>query len=256
MSFYLFLPSNVNPSYFPDNRISSFQVKLPKRLSFEPNKYHVAITELSYVHSMKTFIQEADRYIILHQPDPNEQDKVIGQSRYLPNINYSHITTLLLELNNALVGYKGEVIGIFKYDAKTNRVKLSINTGKAILSEKITKSLGFEKENIPYTKQVGFSAGEHQANRAPELSGGIYHIFVYSDIVLPQMVGNSLVPLLRIVSISGEEGKAVTETFRPYYLPISKLEFDTVQIVLCNEFGEEIEFEKGQAIVTLHFKKV
>jgi len=208
---------------------------------------------------MKTFLQDHNRYTIIHQPDPDNPVKSFTQSKMLPNINYSHISTLLLELNKTLIGNKSVVIGVFKFDAKANRVRLSVNIGKVLLPEKLARSLGFEdKCLLPNTDWtfVTFEKGEHQANRAIDLSGGMYNIFIYSDIVKPQFVGNTLVPLLRIVNISGEEGKAVTETFRPYYLPINKLEFDTVQIVLCNEFGEEIQFEKGQAIVTLHFKKV
>jgi hypothetical protein len=100
-----------------------------------------------------------------------------------------------------------------------------------------------------------FGPGLYEAKQPPDMLMGMYHIFIYCDIVEPQVVGDCLAPLLRMVNISGKEGEAVTQTFRPYYLPLSRLEFDTIDILLCNEFGEEIQFDKGQTTLTLHFRK-
>jgi len=63
-----------------------------------------------------------------------------------------------------------------------------------------------------------------------------------------------LVPLLRIVKFAGEKGQIVSQTFRPYYSPINKLDFDAIEILLCNELGEENQFECGESIVILHFR--
>jgi len=49
------LCKSFSPQYFPRNRISAFHYKLPKRISFASNKYKVALTEFSDVHTMKTY---------------------------------------------------------------------------------------------------------------------------------------------------------------------------------------------------------
>lgn len=248
MSFYLFLPSNVNIRYFPNNRISCFQVKLPKRLKFEQNEYVVALTELSYIHSMKKYLRMTDRLVKYEIYDLANKHHVVKNHDFIPNINYSNINTVLREVNKLLHSEDGGVLGVFKYVSATKRVILSVNRGIVSISQKMAECLGYSS--------VDFDVGVHEADGPLDLSCGMYNIFIYSDIVQSQIVGDSLVPLLRIVSISGEVGQSINQTFRPYYLPISKTDFNTIEIMLCNEFGEEIQFEKGEAIVTLHFKKI
>lgn len=254
MSFYLFLPSNVAPKYFPENRISAFQVKLPKRIKFNPNEYEVALTEFTYVHSMKTFISKTDRQIeFLDVPTDGFSDLTCHD---IPNINYSKPSALTLEINKLLRSAFGEKIGQIKISKKSKKVKFSVKRGKILITKTLGKNLGFSATFLHKNKlNYVFKEGVHTAENNPLTLGGMYHIFVYSDIVQPQIVGDSLVPLLRIVNITGEKGQVITETFRPYYLPINKVEFDTIEVLLCNEFGEEIHFEQGQSIVTLHFRK-
>lgn len=253
MSFYIFLPSNVSPLYFPDNRISSFKVKLPKRFQFLPDEYEVALTELTYNHSMKTFLRDSDR-LIRFRTLVSEREIFTGvlephwrDTYVLPNLNYSSIVTLCTELNKALQVESGKQITTFNYDSEVNRVSVNAEHSEIQLSSLLSNCLGFP-DIIKFT-------GKNTATNPPDCFGSMYHMFVYCDFVQPQIVGDSLVPLLRIVDITGREGQTVTQTFRPYYLPISKLEFDTIEILLCNEYGEEIHFTKGISVVTVHFRK-
>nr|XP_029519526.1 ERC protein 2-like [Oncorhynchus nerka] len=49
---------------------------------------------------------------------------------------------------------------------------------------------------------------------------GFYNIFVYTDIISYQRVGDSCVPLLRTVHIDGKDGDIVTVTYdKPHYVP-------------------------------------
>ena len=82
-------------------------------------------------------------------------------------------------------------------------------------------------------------------------------MFIYSDIIEPQIVGNSLVPLLRTINISGKDGEAITNNFHnPYYLKLSRYEVDVIAIVICNELGEELAMNKEQITLTLHFRRI
>jgi len=255
MSFYLFLPSNVSPQYFPGNRISAFQVKLPKRISFTPNEYEVALTEFSYLHCMKTYISKNDRSVEYLEEPRNGISNLRHHS--LPNINYSNPKVLVQEINTLLCSGFEEPIGQLGISDKTNKVRLRVSKGKVWLTKTIGENLGFSEKNLHKDKIFFiFNEGSHEAEKEPITLGGMNHIFVYSDIVQRQIVGDALVPLLRIVNITGKTGDVVTQTFRPYYLPINKLEFNTIEVLLCNEFGEEIHFERGQSIVTLHFRKI
>jgi len=254
MSFYLFLPSNVSPQYFPGNRISAFQVKLPKRIKFNPNEYEVALTEFTYVHCMKTYFSKNDRLVeFTDEIRDGFSDLTFHE---LPNINYSNPRVLSIEINQLLRSAFGEEIGQMRISKKSKKASLTVKRGRIMITKTIGENLGFSSSYLHRDKvYYVFKEGTHTAEEDPVTLGGMYHIFVYSDIVQPQIVGDSLVPLLRIVNITGKKGDVVTQTFRPYYLPINKLEFDTVEVLLCNEFGEEINFEQGQSIVTLHIRK-
>ena len=59
----------------------------------------------------------------------------------------------------------------------------------------------------------------------------MYSLYVYSDLVDAQLVGDTVVPLLRIVPIRGRHGEMVTKAFEnPQHLPIAKKQFTSVEM--------------------------
>ena len=64
---------------------------------------------------------------------------------------------------------------------------------------------------------------EQLAPYPADIKAGFYHLYCYSEVVRPQLVGNAYAPLLRIVGVEGAYGDVVTKYFNPaYYLPLSK----------------------------------
>ncbi|GBL84000.1 hypothetical protein AVEN_208317-1 [Araneus ventricosus] len=58
-------------------------------------------------------------------------------------------------------------------------------------------------------------------------------LFLYTDIVEPQIVGNVFAPLLRIVNVTGSDGEMVCVQYdRPHYIPLSRKIIDTIEIVI------------------------
>jgi hypothetical protein len=110
--------------------------------------------------------------------------------------------------------------------------------------------LGFE----PYVNLLKFQ----HAKKQPYLSIGYPHqVFVYTDIIHPQFVGDTKAPLLRIVAMTDtNHGKVQTSTFQNiHYLPLSKHSFDTIEILLKDHAGQDLPFASGTLTVTLHFKR-
>jgi hypothetical protein len=250
MSFYLHLPSNVSPKYYPDNRISSFQVKLPKRLTFFPDEYEVSLTEISYINSRKVIFSEKDRLVSLLVNVTMDENPSVGTAVKIPiisNKNYRNINDLLQELNNTFRTNQRQTVS-FTLKQGTKRVCIDVIEGWIKISEAMARYLGFGDT-------TEFELGEYEGWEDFGRRHEDYHMFVYCDIISPQIVGDTMVPLLRLLTITGSRDEAVTQTFRPYYLPLSRLDFDCIAILLCNEFGEELQFDKGQAILTLHFRK-
>ena len=81
-------------------------------------------------------------------------------------------------------------------------------------------------------------------------------MYVYSNIVESQIVGDTRAQLLRMVSAQGKDGAIITRTFsNPHYLPLALNEFETVEIVIRDDSGRKVSFERGRVVITLDFKR-
>lgn len=81
-------------------------------------------------------------------------------------------------------------------------------------------------------------------------------LYVYSDIVDPQIVGDTKAPLLGVAPVSYEADQMKYWQFNPpYYIPLAKTSFDTIEILICNDKGEKIEFASSSKVICrLHFR--
>ena len=81
-------------------------------------------------------------------------------------------------------------------------------------------------------------------------------IYIYCDIVLPQVVGDTNAKLLRSVPVQGKMGDIVTKTFTNIqYVPVQTKSFEDIDIILSDDAGNPVPFECGKVLVTLHFKQ-
>ena len=89
-----------------------------------------------------------------------------------------------------------------------------------------------------------------------DLNKNFKSVFVYSDLVHPRPVGDSMVPLLRSLPPINKADDIVHHTFeKPHYIPLARFQFDTIEILLTTDKGKEISFINGHTIVTLHFRQ-
>ncbi|GFX55787.1 uncharacterized transposon-derived protein F54H12.3 [Trichonephila clavipes] len=79
--------------------------------------------------------------------------------------------------------------------------------------------------------------------------------YVYSDLISPQIVGDTQAPLLRIVRTKGKDGATISQCYdRPQYLPLVRHSFQTIQSELRLNSGGFVPFERGKVIIVLHFR--
>jgi hypothetical protein len=91
---------------------------------------------------------------------------------------------------------------------------------------------------------------------AADINGGFSSMYVYTDIVDAQFVGDVKVPLLRIVNIEGEYGNTVHATFRNLqYVPVKVNSSETIEVNIKNDQNENVSFEFEKSIATLHFRQ-
>jgi hypothetical protein len=84
----------------------------------------------------------------------------------------------------------------------------------------------------------------------------VSNIYVYCDIVEPQIVGDTSVRLLKSIPVQGKFGDVIAKTFTNIqYVPVQKKSFEDMEVLLRSDTGEPVPFERGKVIVTLHFKQ-
>ena len=89
-----------------------------------------------------------------------------------------------------------------------------------------------------------------------DLEYGFHDLFVYCDLIQSKYVGDALVPLLRIVPVEGEVGQRVSKSFlRPQYVPVSRKQFETIEVNIKRDTVESVPFEFGRVLLTLHFRQ-
>ena len=109
--------------------------------------------------------------------------------------------------------------------------------------------------NEPNTKWLNVN---YLGNNTMDLYENMKSMYVYCDIVDPQMVGSNELKLLRVVPFSSEgedKHQARWEPIRAEYLKLSKKYFDTIDLHIMSSLGNPMGFLKGRSLVKLHFRK-
>lgn len=248
--FYLTLASNSSMSSHRDNKTSKFITLLPKIISLDGH-WEVALAEIHFPMTLCNIHGKQGEYIVLD----SSRTKVF--QRKLPARHYENIDDLLYHLNGDIskIPIPEKIsLSLNAYDRVmvTTKGDPSIRSPSILTSEIMALQLGFE----PGRDIVG----QGKARRPPDLSVGYpAQMYVYCDLVEPQIIGDTIAPLLRIVSTKAEKtkyGLDISHVFtRPFYLPVLKREFETVEIDLRSHTGHPIPFLYGTSVVVLHFRR-
>ena len=131
-------------------------------------------------------------------------------------------------------------------------INLEAGTRRIVLTEALRKIFGIPVMDI--SERV-------ESQRIPNLLNNTpHHMYVYCDIITPQLVGDSLAQLLRIVTIDKAQAdtndQAVQVFPHPHYYPVMRRDFQHLEIDLRDDAGNSLPFIDGQLNVKLHFKKI
>lgn len=108
--------------------------------------------------------------------------------------------------------------------------------------------LGFAKNE--------FNSGVYTSKYPLELNGGITEIFIYTDLIESHRVGDTYVPLLRIIPCMNEKNDQIVKHYEPpVYFPLRKHFVDTIEIELKTIAGRSIIFTGGKTFVLLSFRR-
>lgn len=84
-------------------------------------------------------------------------------------------------------------------------------------------------------------------------------IYIYSDILQEQYVGDTLAPLLRTVTTHSNNSHYVSSIYdNPHYIPLKNTRISSINIELKDDLGRPIQFTNllSKVLIKLHFKKL
>ena len=247
MSFYVTLPCDSSLDYFPHNKISHFITRLPAPLELK-GEWEVGVTEFIYPHIWNNVLERKNEF------EYNTGTGIVKKAK-IPYGYYETPSDIIKWMHYQ--DFKNTISII--YNKPNRKVKLSITSGaKITLSQGLAESLGFApgdyaNEEEPTRENI---LKVFEGTNVADPNYDLKLLYIYSDIIEPQIVGHTVAPLLRVITVKGKDGDMIHETFdRPHYLPISRKNFQTIETVIRTHTGNLVPFERGQLIVKLHFRQ-
>ena len=281
--FYMYLPSNSGEN----NLTGNFTVHLAENIHLD-GEWEVALTEIIYPYTWNNLppLIEKDNFVSTAVYIKLRSGEVVYS--FLEEGQYSTISDLLLAFtrcfrkridkfkrftvidnNNKDVGIETPNLHLMSEfvrlspDKVTKRITLKIDktqiTGVSF-SKRIGYMLGFESNfiTVPDTEPISAKNKWYsvRGEYAPDLKVDGNVLYIYCDLLHPQIVGNTSASLLRIVHTGGEYGSTVEKTFHhKNYIPLIINNFSHIHIDIKAETGRYIKFTSGKSILTLHFRR-
>ncbi len=182
--FYITPPSNTSADAFPNNTASEYMTKLSRRIQLS-GEWEVALHTISYVKWNTIKLSgESIHYVV------NGTKKVGSPLKDY----YTTVQEYVADVNASIPKEDKEKI---TFAIRSGKVTVTLESGYAVHLRKeqaiILGFLTFGDSDI-VKKITVTETGSHEANLHRETS-----IYVYCDIIQPQIVGNKTVPLLDII---------------------------------------------------------
>ena len=139
----------------------------------------------------------------------------------------------------------------FSYNEDTNRFSLKVGKDTCVrMTDVISYIIGLKVEEYYYNNT-------YDGIWAPALDRAIDNLFVYNNLTEPVYVGNVKSPLLciapREVKRSGGSNTHMFDS--PVYMPLTRNQFNQIEITITDGSGTIVPFMEGKTILTLHFRR-
>lgn len=232
---------------FPDNVVSHFRVKLRRPLDLQ-GEYEVALAEITYPTLWENVDSKHSR-LAVNTDGESWREIGVTPGYYADNL------TLIQMMETMLKDVISDSGTIIHYDHRQRRVSLNIPENTSIqLYDGIAHIFGYPSAIKLDGARLYHPPGTMDVNH------GLYNLFIYCDVVSPQLVGDTETPLLSTVSFDAyraeERPEVTTRIFQtPHYVPVNRPSTDTILIDIRDSTGERIPFLVGKVIIKLHFRQ-
>lgn len=234
------LPSNSSVEIFPDNTLSSFKVKLPETINLG-GEWEVGLSSITFPHSWYS-ITEVNQIFFYDGGDGQFLPARISKGYYSSGKEVVQAISEVLKKTGV-----DNIVLEFKEISEKVQFRLS---GKARIAfeNHLALLIGFEYKKVTIDKDM-------TSPFVCDLNAGFQSLFVYLDIIDSQIVGDIRAPLLRTVPAGGKDGEIITINYNsPQFVPLARKEFETIEVLITDDKGENVHFQRGRVLITLTFR--
>ena len=267
--FYLTLPANSSKKFYPDNTMTKFKTHLHSAISLT-GEWEVGLSEIVFPRNWYTIAFDEGYFYIEHSDSTNLAEQEEFEIK-IPGGYYVSVREIIYKLNEKVRDvleasfmpgadqhhkFASNFVS-FEWNDRTNRVKINIPPKRKLtFSKTLCTILGIDEVDHPLVNDQETEILTLRSAHTADLEAGIHALYIYCDILEQVSVGDILAPLLRIVDVRGKYSEMLYRHFdQPTYVPLQKKHFQAVEIDIKDSYGENIPFESGQLIVTLHFRR-
>ncbi|GBO26997.1 hypothetical protein AVEN_69054-1 [Araneus ventricosus] len=110
------------------------------------------------------------------------------------------------------------------YDKHSKKAKLQLSNGATLkLSDRLSENLGSVPGKVSGENVVRDSTLAIESPFTADPHVDSYLLYIYTEIIQPEVLGGVFAPLLRILTVKGKDGDMIHEIFdRPHYCPVSR----------------------------------
>lgn len=281
-SFYVTLPSNLNTG-FNENKIGNYTTRLPRKIHFPMDEHwEVGLAEISYPKSWYNILkpQQINIFTASTARAYKSETGYENSPTAVPPGHYESPFDIIRAVNNIFKRYDPTFTKLPKLEYSGVDRKMLLTFGKNSADEMVfvdfgpdlNDMLGFQSPSnetlLSMLKAQGLQHPivseaykyEHiWAFKPIDLYAGYQTLFAYSDICAYSPVGDRVAQLLRMISVphSAKFGQQIVLTYpQPFYVPIGRHEFQSIDIDISQEQGRVVDFTIGKVVVVLHFRRL
>ncbi|RLJ22611.1 hypothetical protein DJ031_00485 [bacterium endosymbiont of Escarpia laminata] len=238
----------------PDNTLTHYITTLPQRINLS-GQWECGLSEVIYPHSWYN-VRESDTWFGIGLRNDDDEQEVSTTKTKIEGGYYHGPQNLVKAINRALGRVLPDNVVRLYYSLITHKITVMMMSNAILTGDMLKTILGFGDTMLSGDMTKKKKETIIDAEYVVDMTRGFESLYVYTSVIEPRIVGDSHVPLLRIVPVSGRQSDTVTMTFQKIqYIPVLCKDFDTVEIDIRDDTGRHVPFERGKLTTTLHFRR-
>lgn len=279
--FHMVIPSNASPDVYPNNKTSNYKVNLPQNFDLHGD-WQVALLEVHYPNTLMN-VQKDENWIKLYQVPPDTPIPAPPLGHAGPEYELDEHGPDLLNMSTTLLRFKlslrpgryttitnltEHIADVLKplEQLKSKPISVGVTDGYFYL-QPLTEHPNYVVYFAPrLATQLGLPySGPYNASqtiigiREIDMSlGRPEQMYVYMNVIEPQIVGHTTAPLLRTIPMNSDAKFGSITCYRcdtPIYHKLATKSFNELEINIRTDTGAFVPFLFGTLNLVVHFRQ-